>query len=229
MKDNFLNFYNLTQRKGLINRTNQIADLLVKNEVKKLLFRPNSKPMTLELGATQGQHLKFVQLSDHKIYVGIDIEIRQSEDLSPIINLTSVHNNLVFLGGDIERLPFKSKSFDLVTSLCVFHHLLFPEKAMAEVIRVLKPGGYLVVQLPTDPGFLNQLIKRLVIFPILRKSNNSDIKLYYARSHRNHIWALLRQFEHILKPKGRVKVRYWPFVFPSWNFNLSVIVVFKKF
>jgi 2-polyprenyl-3-methyl-5-hydroxy-6-metoxy-1,4-benzoquinol methylase len=42
---------------------------------------------------------------------------------------------------DSEILPFKSESFSVVTSFSVIEHQQNKEKAISEVIRILKPGG----------------------------------------------------------------------------------------
>jgi ubiquinone/menaquinone biosynthesis C-methylase UbiE len=41
-----------------------------------------------------------------------------------------------------EELPFPARGFDLVTVRVAPHHFSSPEKFVAEVARVLKPGGY---------------------------------------------------------------------------------------
>ncbi len=43
--------------------------------------------------------------------------------------------------GDSENLPFADNTFDLVWSWGVIHHTPNTEKAMSEIVRVLKPGG----------------------------------------------------------------------------------------
>lgn len=48
---------------------------------------------------------------------------------------------------DAEALPFDDEFFDLVYSWGVLHHTPNTEKAIAEVYRVLKPGGRIVVML----------------------------------------------------------------------------------
>jgi len=47
--------------------------------------------------------------------------------------------------GDIEELSLPDKKFDLVYSLHVVEHLADPERAIEEMIRVLKPGGHLII------------------------------------------------------------------------------------
>lgn len=46
---------------------------------------------------------------------------------------------------DAHRLPFADAAFDAVVSFNTFEHLYDPEAAAAEIHRVLKPGGRLVV------------------------------------------------------------------------------------
>ncbi len=55
---------------------------------------------------------------------------------------------LGLIRADVESLPFKSGSFDLVTCFAVLEHLLRPDKALREVYRVLKPGGVVVATTP---------------------------------------------------------------------------------
>ena len=46
------------------------------------------------------------------------------------------------------RLPFADRSFDLVCSEYVFEHVADPRAVMAELARVLRPGGHLVALTP---------------------------------------------------------------------------------
>jgi SAM-dependent methyltransferase len=43
--------------------------------------------------------------------------------------------------GDAQSMPFADNSFDMIQSRSVIHQLPHPEKALAEVARVLRPGG----------------------------------------------------------------------------------------
>jgi ubiquinone/menaquinone biosynthesis C-methylase UbiE len=50
--------------------------------------------------------------------------------------------------GDIQRLPFKDQSFDLVTANVVVEHVEDPKALLVEVLRVLKPGGFFLFHTP---------------------------------------------------------------------------------
>jgi ubiquinone/menaquinone biosynthesis C-methylase UbiE len=53
--------------------------------------------------------------------------------------------NASFVEGDATKLPFEYGSFDLAGSLRTLHHIPRPELAMAELARVTRPGGRLLV------------------------------------------------------------------------------------
>src|SRR5215207_1867003 len=47
--------------------------------------------------------------------------------------------------GDSERLPFAAGAFDVVTCANSFHHYPHQDRAVAEMHRVLRPGGLLIL------------------------------------------------------------------------------------
>jgi ubiquinone/menaquinone biosynthesis C-methylase UbiE len=62
--------------------------------------------------------------------------------------------NVEFREGDAMALPFGDGEFDLAGSLKTLHHLPRPELAVAELVRVTRPGGLLLVVdqiAPMDP------------------------------------------------------------------------------
>jgi len=62
---------------------------------------------------------------------------------------------------DISSLPFALATFDLVTSNMVFEHLRDPENQLAEILRVLKPGGSLILHTPNSMGY-GTVLARLI-------------------------------------------------------------------
>jgi len=50
--------------------------------------------------------------------------------------------------GDASALPIKSESINSVLLLDVLEHLPYPEKCLEEIIRVLKPEGTAIIQVP---------------------------------------------------------------------------------
>jgi SAM-dependent methyltransferase len=55
--------------------------------------------------------------------------------------------------GDAMRLPFADESLDGVISTYVLEHVQCPDQAVAEMYRVLKPGGIMYIETPFMFGF----------------------------------------------------------------------------
>ncbi|MEZ0339128.1 methyltransferase domain-containing protein [Mycobacterium sp. pV006] len=57
--------------------------------------------------------------------------------------------NVGFLRADAQRLPFGDESFDAVVSVAMLQLIPDPATAIAEMVRVLRPGRRIVVMVPT--------------------------------------------------------------------------------
>ena len=54
-------------------------------------------------------------------------------------------DNVEWRRGDVYRLPFADRSFDIVSCRFAFHHFQEPAKAFSEMTRVCRPGGRVVL------------------------------------------------------------------------------------
>lgn len=79
-----------------------------------------------------------------------------------------------------DKLPFDDGSFDVVTLLAVLEHLEQPEAIMSEIARVLRPGGGLILTVPSHAAkpVLEFLAFRL---GIVNPDEIRDHKRYYGR------------------------------------------------
>ena len=53
--------------------------------------------------------------------------------------------NVEFVQGDIEEMPLPDNNFDVIVSNCVLNLVPDKNKAFAQMMRVLKPGGHFCV------------------------------------------------------------------------------------
>ena len=56
-----------------------------------------------------------------------------------------------FIAESVYELKRKDETFDIVFLLEVLEHLDYPDIALKEISRVLKPGGYLIIGVPREP------------------------------------------------------------------------------
>ena len=93
-----------------------------------------------------------------------------------------------FVAGDATNLPFDDNSFDATTISFGLRNVNEPKKALAEMLRVTKPGGRLVVaefSSPVIPVWRTMYTEYLMraLPPIARKvASNPDAYVYLAES-----------------------------------------------
>lgn len=129
--------------------------------------------------------------------VGIDLKISPEARATP---------NLRFVESSIEdALPgLATDGFDLVMLISVLEHLAEPLAALRECHRMLKPGGQLLLNVPTWRGkvFLEFSAFRLGTSPACEMD---DHRMYYGK---RDLWPLLVRAG--FKP-SRLKLRYHKF------------------
>ncbi len=155
----------------------------------------------LEIGVGAGTD--FCQWTRAKAYpTGID--------LTPTaVKLTRVNLELHKLSGrvleaDVENLPFADEEFDLVYSFGVLHHTPNTEKAIQQVMRVLKPGGHIRIMLYNNWSWVSlrtylEYIARTRKFHAPPSEALANIKespgtKAYSQA---EVLALFRDFDHV--------------------------------
>ena len=96
--------------------------------------------------------------------IGLDISpgsLTTARHLKDNFKLDNVH----FQQADMLQLPFPNQSFDIVWAWGTVHHTLNPWQAMEELLRVLKPGGsiLLAIYTKTKITFLHEIIRKTLI------------------------------------------------------------------
>lgn len=81
-------------------------------------------------------------------------------DLSPGMLEKARARGLDVLEGSATALPFEDGSFDVACSFKVLAHVPDIEKALAEMSRVVRPGGYVLAEF-YNPYSIRGLVKRL--------------------------------------------------------------------
>jgi len=113
--------------------------------VGKYRYLMNMKPgKLLDVGCRDGSFVKFMELFD---WDSEGYEINQS--------VTNRFNCKISYG-DFSQL--KEASYDVITLWAVFEHLYDPKKYLIQISEMLKPGGYLIIQVPKYDSFTGKIL-----------------------------------------------------------------------
>jgi SAM-dependent methyltransferase len=91
----------------------------------------------LDAGAGEGRHRR---LFEGRRYFGVDLAIGD----------TSWNYRGLDAIADLAALPFRTAVFDAALNIVTLEHLPEPARALAEIARVLAPGGRLLLAAPHD-------------------------------------------------------------------------------
>lgn len=101
----------------------------------------------IELGCGEGFSTQKLQQ-----FMPKNVKLEASEYVEHQIPLAKKRNpGLKITQESIYELTHKDNTFDLVFLPEVLEHLDYPDKALAEIRRVVKPGGYLIIGVPHEP------------------------------------------------------------------------------
>jgi SAM-dependent methyltransferase len=98
----------------------------------------------LELGYGAGAVLLSLAPGVDELH-GLDLDADPSL-VQPLLEARGCHAQL--RQGSVYELPYEDASFDLVVSFSMFEHLHEYEKGLAEVARVMRPGGLFLLGMP---------------------------------------------------------------------------------
>jgi len=141
------------------------------------------------------------------------------------ISATGVPHTDVLAESGTDTLPFVDLSFDAVFTFYALEHIYPLDDHLAEIERVLKPGGQLVGGIPCEGGLAWGAGRMLTSRRWLRKHTTIDPDRLICWEHPNFADFILNRLEARF---DRVHLAYWPLVVPSIDLNLIASFIFRK-
>jgi SAM-dependent methyltransferase len=120
----------------------------------RLNIKPGERLLDVACGAGQ---LAFPAARSGAIVTGVDIAANLIEQARARAAAEGL--NIRFDEGDAEALPYPDESFDTVLSLIGAMFAPRPERVAAELVRVCRPGGRLIMINWTPDSFVGQMFK----------------------------------------------------------------------
>jgi ubiquinone/menaquinone biosynthesis C-methylase UbiE len=131
----------MKQREALFRRFGYDSRASLKFIVAKVLPLPGH---VLEIGTGKGRFL--AAMAKHADCITtLDVDPKQQRAAKLHVRQTRAGRQIRFVIHDAEHLPWPDASFDTVASVNTFHHLEHPMRVFQEMLRVLKPGGKLIL------------------------------------------------------------------------------------
>ncbi|PSG90748.1 bifunctional demethylmenaquinone methyltransferase/2-methoxy-6-polyprenyl-1,4-benzoquinol methylase UbiE [Aurantibacter aestuarii] len=149
--------------------------------------------------------------------IGLDISAGMLEVGKVKIKSKKLDDKIEMIIGDSENLPFDDNTFDAITvafGIRNFEHL---EKGLADILRVLKPGGTFVIletSVPTKtPYKQGYAFHSKVILPMVGKLFSKDKTAYTYLSDSANVFPFGEQLNNILRKVGFINVEDLPQTF----------------
>jgi ubiquinone/menaquinone biosynthesis C-methylase UbiE len=163
----------LPSRYGIINRFNH--GYVVRNA-------PKGFVKTLEIGAGDGEHLRYESLTrqQEKHYVCLDIRSNMIEALK--LKFPNVQS---YVADCQEKIPFEDHYFDRIVAIHILEHLPNLPSAVREIYRLCHKEGVLSVVIPCEGSLLYTLARKISAERIFKKRYKQDYKWFISREHIN--------------------------------------------
>ena len=71
--------------------------------------------------------------------------------IDPLLNLTKTSPNIPLLHFDLTRCPLPESSVDMAVLLNVLEHIDNDTLAVRQLYRILRPGGFAIIEVPAGP------------------------------------------------------------------------------
>jgi len=91
-----------------------------------------------------------------------------------------------------ERLPFPDRSFDRLLVVDALHHFCHQRDALGDLLRVLKPGGRLVIEEPDYTRFAVKLVALAERLALMRSNFHSPEAIGEMIANHGHTAEILR-------------------------------------
>ncbi len=131
-------------------------------------FTPGGK--VIDIGCGTGEMLEVLRAHQLQAF-GLDFSFKMLEAIAN----SSLEYSFPLINGEIEALPFHEESFDGVICAGVIEYLNEDQKALKEIARILKPGGFAIITLS------NRLSPARILEPVVHSLLGQKIKRWIKK------------------------------------------------
>lgn len=163
----------------------------------------------LDVGAGRGEFLHYAKKTGRWQCLG-------TETSRYVVDFAKKEFGIDLSLGQLEDVRYPDTYFDAVSLWHVLEHLPHPSRAIKEVSRILKPGGYLFIAVPNDSWlgrrhFFKNAVKKAInhlllkrklklkkMYPEIEKEGNKHLFYFTPRT----LTALLKKYDFIVQKRS---------------------------
>tara|TARA_R110002012_G_scaffold91659_2_gene222914 strand:- start:2377 stop:3102 length:726 start_codon:yes stop_codon:yes gene_type:complete len=191
-------------------------DIKWRNKVVKIVEETTPENILDIATGTGDLAISLAKTSATKI-VGLDLSPGMLDVGKVKVKAKKLDDKIEMVIGDSENLPFEDNSFDAITVAFGIRNFETLEKGLADILRVLKPGGIFVIletSVPTKfPFKQGYAFHSKVILPTVGKLFSKDKTAYTYLSDSANIFPYGEALNNILRQVGFTNVEDMPQTF----------------
>lgn len=169
---------------------------------------------TLDIATGTGDLAISLAEAGVKKVIGLDLSEGMLNVGRKKIAQRNLEDKIEMIQGDSEALPYEKDTFDAITVAFGVRNFETLDKGLAEILRVLKPGGIFVVletSVPTKfPYRQGYTVYSKYMLPLIGKLFSKDRTAYKYLSDSAAVFPYGEKFNNILDKIGFTKVEHHP-------------------
>ncbi len=174
---------------------------ILRDRIRHILKNPK-EIQSLNIGAATGTTSDMLSEFGEVMSVEFDQEC---------CNYTQTFLSTPLIQGSITELPFGNNSYDLVCAFDVIEHVEDDTKAVAEMMRVCKPGGHIAITVPAysflwgEHDVINQHYRRYTKTQLLELLKNHPGKIIYQTYFNSILFIPIAAYRLLAKGMSKLK------------------------
>jgi ubiquinone/menaquinone biosynthesis C-methylase UbiE len=182
----------------------------------------------LDAGCGTGRESMYLALQGAKV-TAIDIADSSLKVANEQARKHEFRYDISFMKSSVLDMPFEDNQFDIVLSSGVIHHTLYPEKAFSELVRVLKPNGYIILFVYNNFAHMIPNLRRGIVNIFAGEDIHKRVdlakKLFPGYLKRCNAARIYDEFAHPHKSEHSIaEVLSW-----FYRFGIRYLSVYPKF
>lgn len=200
----------------------------------------NSK--ILDVGCGTGLFVNEIFRRGYKAF-GIDYSFEMLESSKNICSI-QLDKRAILSQADLESLPFKNSSFDVVVCLGVVAYLLDLDKAFKELVRILKSDGILMLSIVNKARLINRMdipllfknqVQKMILkykLPFYKVSEETENRLTRKTYSIPYIINVMRRYNFVVSEYKTVPLGLLTFLgkeIAPKNLNVTITMFFEQY